>query len=178
MYWKNISTKLFSASKQYLYIILLFHYDAHVSSWHVCLCYLIKQQERRLKRRNTLGGLEISIRHQIVNTLELSAVLPHQIELSPPPPPPPPPPHTHTHTHTHTHFTFYAKTGFMLAIKLLLHKPRNLQNKSEFNFALDKWGPFSGHVITNLSTVRWEFGLLNSMWCTYVFISTTFDEHL
>ena len=43
--------------------------------------YQIKKQERRLKRRNTLGGLEISTRHQIVNTLELS---------SPPPPPPPP----------------------------------------------------------------------------------------
>ena len=41
------------------------------------------EQERRLKRRNTLGGLDISIfHHQVVNTLE----------LSPPPPPPPPPP--------------------------------------------------------------------------------------
>ena len=39
----------------------------------------IKKQERRLKRRHTLGGLEIIIRHQTVNTLELSA---------PPPPPP------------------------------------------------------------------------------------------
>ena len=29
-------------------------------------------QERRLKRQNTLGGLDITIRHQIVNTLELS----------------------------------------------------------------------------------------------------------
>ena len=35
--------------------------------------YQIKKQERRLKRRNTLGGLEISTRHQIVNTLELSS---------------------------------------------------------------------------------------------------------
>ena len=31
------------------------------------------QHDRRLKRRNTLGGSEISIQHQTVNTLELSA---------------------------------------------------------------------------------------------------------
>ena len=43
---------------------------------------------------HTLGGLEISIRHQTVNTLELSAVFPHQIEV------PPHPPHTHTHATT------------------------------------------------------------------------------
>ena len=40
------------------------------------------EQEWHLKRLNTLGGLEIGIQHQIVNTLELS---------NPPPPPPPPP---------------------------------------------------------------------------------------
>ena len=39
------------------------------------------QQERRLKRLITLGGLEIGIRHQIVNALELST--------TPTPPPPP-----------------------------------------------------------------------------------------
>ena len=43
------------------------------------------KQERRLKRRNTLGSLEISIRHQIVNTLELS--LPPSNRGKPPPPP-------------------------------------------------------------------------------------------
>ena len=34
--------------------------------------YLEQKQERRLKCRNTLGGLEISIQHQIVNALELT----------------------------------------------------------------------------------------------------------
>ena len=37
-------------------------------------------QERCLKRLITLGGVEISIQHQIVNALELS--------MTPPPPPP------------------------------------------------------------------------------------------
>ena len=34
---------------------------------------------------------------------------------------------------------------------------------SESKFAWKKSWPFSEHVITKLSTVRWEFGLLNSM---------------
>ena len=34
---------------------------------------------------------------------------------------------------------------------------------SGFKFALDKLGPFCLQVTTNLSSVRWEFGLLNSM---------------
>ena len=41
------------------------------------ICDQIKQ-ERRLKRLITLGGLEIGIQHQIVNTLELSATPPPQ----------------------------------------------------------------------------------------------------
>ena len=45
----------------------------------------------------------------------------------------------------------------------LVHKPRNLPNKSEFKFAWNKSRPFSEHVTTKLSTVRWEFGLLNSV---------------
>ena len=68
--------------------------SSHIFGQHHNDCHKV-QQEGRLKRRNTLGGLEISIRHQIVNTLELSAVLPHQIEVSPPPPSTPTHPPTH-----------------------------------------------------------------------------------
>ena len=37
-------------------------------------------QERRLKRLNTLGGLEIGIQHKIVNALELSTPRPKKKE--------------------------------------------------------------------------------------------------
>ena len=52
------------------------------------------EQEWPLKHRNTLSGPEISIRHQIVNTLELSAP-PLNRGNPQPPTPPPPPQHTH-----------------------------------------------------------------------------------
>ena len=60
--------------------------------------------------------------------------------------------------------TLYVKNDFMLAKKYsLVHKPRNLPWNSEYKFAWNKSRPFCEHVITNLSTVRWEFGLLKSM---------------
>ena len=62
--------------------------------WYI-FSHVNPEQERRLKRRNTL---KISIRHQIENILELNAPLPnwgkhHPYPTLPPPPPPPPPPH-------------------------------------------------------------------------------------
>ena len=45
----------------------------------------------------------------------------------------------------------------------LVHEPRNLPNNSESKLSLNKLRPFSEHVITKLSTVRWEFRLLNSV---------------
>ena len=45
----------------------------------------------------------------------------------------------------------------------LIHKPRNLSDFCEFKCAWDELRPFSVQVIINISTVRWEFWLLNSM---------------
>ena len=41
--------------------------------YNLAKAYRSIEQERSLKHRNNLGGLEISLRHQLVNTLELSA---------------------------------------------------------------------------------------------------------
>ena len=40
----------------------------------------------------------------------------------------------------------------------LVHNPRNLPKNCEFKFAWNKSRPFSEHVISKHSTVRWEFG--------------------
>ena len=70
----------------------------------------------RLKRLNTLSGLEICIQHQIVNALEVST--------------PPPPPHTHTHTqrlevstHTHTLPVISSNTLLTIACEYCRHAP-------------------------------------------------------
>ena len=65
-------------------------------------------------------------------------------------------------TTKHTNWVVrWATQDFSLAAAL--HKPHKLPNNSEFKFAWNKSRPYSEHVITKLSTVRWEFGLLNNM---------------
>ena len=52
-----------------------------IAGWSFQFCDYIYNKSDIWSARNTLGGLEISIRHEIINTLEMSAVLPHQIEV-------------------------------------------------------------------------------------------------